>query len=153
MELTKNCLHWILGFLESVWVCRTHSTVLSGWSNWNWTIWTSTQPCPTPSEDLLTAGRVIRHSICFIFLNNLTKRMFFSMGISRYKIRTRLYCSIKKISISWHCPFNEFYFLWSRVLTIDNSDFGVVEEGAWAGMIKVSQVKGSKRLQIWTDVG
>jgi hypothetical protein len=27
------------------------------------------------------------------------------------------------------------------VLTIDNSDFGVVEEGAWAGMIKVSQVK------------
>jgi hypothetical protein len=38
------------------------------------------------------------------------------------------------------------------VLTIDNSDFGVVEEGAWAGMIKVSQVKGSKKLQIWTDV-
>jgi hypothetical protein len=34
------------------------------------------------------------------------------------------------------------------VLTIDNSDFGVVEEGAWAGMIKVSQVKGSKRLEL-----
>ncbi len=30
------------------------------------------------------------------------------------------------------------------MLTIDNSDFGVVEEGAWAGMIKVSQVKGQK---------
>jgi uncharacterized protein YlaI len=41
---------------------------------------------------------------------------------------------------AWTVRLVIYIVLCTRVLTIDNSDFGVIQEGAWTGMVKVSQV-------------